>query len=246
MKGDQIKAVVLTALKNSALIGMMFLLTWGYLLVGKTIPDYIWESGIVLMVCSLIAQGIMIVLVVKSNSATKFHLLNFLSILPGLVIMIDGGTRLALTALGSNAWLAIAGTLLACGITIRLVSLEIQEKVKLAENDNKKTGRLSPDEKTWNLSQELHYQPGDNQRKINQRRIWRIISPLLPAVGFAVSRNLASNLIDSFGTYFVFLMTIFLTRVYSNQLGIAIYLNDRSREIGTAIQLWNNSGVGSS
>ena len=55
MKGDQIKAVVLTVLKNFALIGMMFILNRGYLIVGIVLPDNIWESSIVILVSSLIA-----------------------------------------------------------------------------------------------------------------------------------------------------------------------------------------------
>jgi hypothetical protein len=238
MKNSKEKQVVPTFPGTITLIIIMFFLTWGILILGKVLSSYIWQSGIVLMFLSIITQVVFIILASQLNNAFAYHLLYGLSIFPALVFMMDGGIRLALSALGSKAWLVVAGTLIACVITIWSVSLNSKEKLYNALDKNKESGRLSPDGTVWDLSKKLHYQPGGDQRAINQRKIWRIISPLLPAVGFAFARNIPIDFIDLFGTYFTFLMVILLVQAYSNQVGIALYIKDLSHDVGSNIHLW--------
>jgi len=198
-------------------------MVWMYLVAGKVIRGGSWSSGLAYLLLS--AGFLVTTLLVQRSlaSAWLFHFLSFLVVVPPLLILLDAGARVAQVTLGGQwvyAFAAVALGLIA-GIVVQASSAQ-----KLQEQLPRLTPNSPPGNspRMWDLSSPRLDAWGGPGNQARGRRLWRLISPLLPAAAFALSRNLAADFRALFATYLVFFIALTLSWMYARHLGLAIYV----------------------
>jgi hypothetical protein len=207
-------------------------MAWMYLFAADAIRGGSWPSGLAYI---LLAAGLLVasLLVQRSlASAWLFHLMSFLCAVPPLLLLLDAGLRLTRVALGEG-WLHAFGAV-AVGL-IGGVALQASSTQKRQEE----LARLSPisrardSSQIWDLSSPNLDAWGGPTNRAGGRRMWLLIAPLLPAVGFALSRNRSEDFRILAATYILLLLALTWPWMYARQLGLAMHV----RRLNASLQV---------
>jgi hypothetical protein len=198
-------------------------LCWAALSQAKAIQGGSWPSGLWYLL--LAAAYLLGSLLAKRSlaSAWLYHLLSFVAVVPLLLMLLDAGARVAQVTLGDQ-WVYAFGAValgLIGGIAMQASSTQKGQEELARRRSISPARNLS---RTWDLSSPDLDAWGGSSNQAGGRRLWRLISPLLPAVGFALSRNMSQDFTQLFGTYLIFFFALTLSWMYARQLGLAMYV----------------------
>ena len=198
-------------------------IAWADLFLAKAIRGSSWPSGLLYL---LLAAGFFLGSLFFQRalaSAWLFHLLCFLGVVPPLLMLLDAGARVAQVTLGEQ-WVYAFGAValgLIGGMAIQVASTQRGHE-ELARRKSLSPSRNSS--RTWDLSSPDLDAWGGPGNQARGRRTWRLIAPLLPAVGFPLSRNMSQDFTQRFSTYLIFFFALTLSWMYARHLGLAIYV----------------------
>jgi len=200
---------------------------WVYLYLADALADGLWTTGFTWWLASIVmwlyalADGAVGSPV--GSRANRHHLWIFCAWIPAVLVLLDAGTRLSIAGLGGKGMLVsgIVGIGLFATVWVEARS----SRKRLAES--KEFGQPSlPDSggsPSWDPVAVAAFLRSPAGKGSRSWRLWRLISPLLPAVGFALSRNLSDDFVLLLGCYLSFLLALLLGYGFAFHLGAAMY-----------------------
>lgn len=209
------------------LASIMLGMGWGYLYLADALNDGLWITGLVWWLVAV--AGFVYALTDHAlggpvgGQAHRYHLWVFCGWVPVALILLDAGTRLSIAGLGGKGMLVsgIVGIGLFATVWVEARS----SRKRLAES--KEFGQPSlPDSggsPSWDPVAVAAFLRSPAGKGSRSWRLWRLMSPLLPAVGFALSRNLSDDFVLLFGCYLSFLLALLLGYGFAFHLGAAMY-----------------------
>jgi hypothetical protein len=208
---------------------------WGYLYMVDALEDELWKTGLLWFLAAIAMWLYALADSAVGGSAFRYHLWVFGGAVPLELILLDAGTRLAIAGLGGKGML-VSGVVVVGLIAIGWTEAKSTRKRLVESREFSHRSLLDPQRPPgWDPSAAAAFLRTRGGKTTPSVRLWRLISPLLPAVGFALSRNLPNDLVPLLGCYLVFLLALMFAYGYAFQLGIALHI--RSLEAALQTQL---------
>jgi len=212
------------------LASIMLGLGWGYLYLADTLDHGLWATGLAwwlvaavgfVYACADRALGYPV-----GGRAHRYHLWVFCGWIPVVLILLDVGMRLSIAGLGGGGLLVSAIVVVGLAVTVYVEAKS--SRSRLARSGEFGLSAIhdlsaSPGWDPEAVSALLRSPAGKGSRSW---RLWRLISPLLPAVGFALSRNLSDDFVLLLGGYLCFLLALLLGYGFAFHLGAAMHARD--------------------
>jgi hypothetical protein len=213
---------------------LILALAWAAIFVAAP-PVGLWWTGLLWvglagLILALGALGAV-------SGAKSFHRLLFIAYIPTILILFDAGARVSLASLGRQSALVMATVLLTIIAGILLQRQEVRHGLRESKRFNVESGRLTSGGSVWDIRAPLHLEKPDREADSTRRwhKAWRVLSPLLPGVGFALARNLSERVLPLLVSYILFAMAIFLAWGAARHLGIAAQISEWEQESGRAV-----------
>jgi hypothetical protein len=205
---------------------IMFGMGWGYLYLGDVLTDGPWVSGSLWLAFSLALWLLGLARRAETRSPSEYHLWIFAGGAPLQLILLDAGTRLAIAGLADKGMVLCA--IVYVGLTV-VTWLEVQA-TRAGLVSSRPFGNTGAEgaigHRPWTPDAEtafLKARRGDTSSSTSVRW-WRILSPILPAVGFALSRNLPEDAMPLLGCYLAFLLAFLFAFGFAPHLAVALHM----------------------